>query len=116
MDNSFLMRRRQSTRDLQCVIDRSPLRQSYATHSRAQRLALQQLSNDVRRTVMRVDVIDNENVRMIQRPGRLCFLLEPGEALFVGGKSSGQNLDRYLAIHLWIVVAIHLAHSALANL
>ena len=116
MNDSLFMRSRETVGDLTRIVDHSALSQRSSTHSLSQRFALQQFRDDVRRAFMRVDVVDDQNVRMIQRPGRLCFLLEPSKAPFVGRKSSGQNLNSYLAIHLWIVGAIHLAHSALANL
>src|SRR5437867_7087818 len=65
---------------------------------------------------MRGDEINGQNVWVIERTRCLSFLFKPSETLFVGGKSSRQNLDCYLAIHLWIVSAIHFAHSAGANL
>src|SRR5205823_7121112 len=116
MNDSLFMRSRETVGDLTRIVDHSALGRRSSTHSLSQRLTFQQFRDDVRRAFMRVDVVDDQNVRMIERPGRLCFLLEPSKAPFVGRKSSGQNPNSYLAIHLWIVGAIHLAHSALANL
>jgi hypothetical protein len=52
-------------RDLQCVVDRFSLRQGDATHALAQGFAFEQFGDNVRRGIMRVDVVDNQDVRMI---------------------------------------------------
>ena len=58
----------------------------------------------------------DENIRMIKRTCRGCFLLEPAESLFIDGVGGGKNLHRNIPAQLGIARAIHLTHPALANL
>ena len=83
VNDSFLMRRRQAMRDLQRVVNRFPLRQGDPAHALAKSFTFQQFRDDVRRIVVRIDVINNEDIRMIQRAGGLSFLLKSREPLFV---------------------------------
>ena len=76
MDDPFLVRRAKSTGDLQRIVDRFALRKQPCRPDVHAALAFQQFRNDVRRAVMRADVIDDEDVRMIERAGGLRFLLE----------------------------------------
>jgi hypothetical protein len=49
---------------------------------------------------------------MIQRRERLCFALEPGNPIAVGGKHIREDFDRDVAVELRIPRAVDLAHSA----
>src|SRR5437660_9779744 len=53
---------------------------------------------------------------MIERTGRLCFLLKAIQPISILGKRSWQNLDRYIAPEHGIARAIDLTHSAFADL
>ena len=52
----------------------------------AQRLALEQLRDDVRRAVVLADVVDIQNVRMVQRGRRARLLLEAGQTPAIPGE------------------------------
>jgi hypothetical protein len=81
------MSSRQPVCDLQRVVDRFSLRQRDAAHPFAQRFTFQQFRNDVRRAVMRIDMVDNEDIWVIERARCLCFLLKSRQAIFVNGKA-----------------------------
>ena len=53
---------------------------------------------------------------MVQRCGRVCFLLESAEAIGIGRERGGQHLDRDVAPKSRIAGAIDLAHAARADL
>jgi hypothetical protein len=52
---------------------------------------------------------------MVQRGQNLGFALEPGEALRVLSQLARKHLDRYFAVELRILGAVHFAHSARAD-
>ena len=81
----------------------------------AQRLALQQFADDVRRAFVRADVVDGEDVGMIQRRRGAGFLLEAAKAVGIRRIRGGQDLDRDLASETRVVGEINLAHSATAQ-
>ena len=59
VDDPLLVRRREAARDLDRVVDRLARRRAAPPASAlAQRLALEQLRDDVRRAVVRADVVD----------------------------------------------------------
>ena len=78
----------------------------------AQRLALEQLDDDVGQRRRLAEVVNGEDVRMRERGDCLRLALEAREAFGVRDKSSGQHLDRDVAIELRVAGAIHLAHAA----
>jgi hypothetical protein len=78
MNDSLLVRRSQSVRNLDRVVDR--LSQRKAGHLVAQRHAFEELRNDVGRTIGDADVMHRKDVRMIERRRGACFLLEAGES------------------------------------
>ena len=53
---------------------------------------------------------------MIEGGKQFCFALEPGEALAVARDRHGQHLHRHCALQVRIDGAIHLTHSACADL
>ena len=80
---AFVMRSGEAVCCLQCVINSLALSECDSAHALAKSFAFQQFRDDVRRTIVRIDVINNEDVRMIQRAGSLSFLLKSRESLFV---------------------------------
>ena len=65
--------------------------------------------------IVRPDVVDLADVRMVQRSDRTRFLLESVEAIGVGRERRWQHLDRDLAPQSRITSAVHLAHAARAD-
>ncbi len=61
------------------------------------------------------DIVDLADVRMIQRRNCPRLLLEAADAIRVGGKRLGENLDRHVATKTRVARAIHLAHAAGAD-
>ena len=51
----------------------------------AQLFTFEQFSHHIKNIVMGVDVMNRENIRMVERAGRLCFLFKARDAFLVGG-------------------------------
>jgi len=83
MNDSFFVRRCQSMRDLHGVVQRLAGGNGSATQTLAQRLALQQFGDDVRRTLARANVEHSQNVGMIQGSGGQRLLLKAAHAVGV---------------------------------
>ena len=115
MDDALLVRRRQSARHLQAVVNCLAGGERAVPQSLAQGFAFQQLRDDVRRALLVSDVEDGKNVGMIQCRCRSRFLREALHAVTVRGKRCRQNLDGYGPIQPGIVRAIHFAHPARAE-
>ena len=117
MDDALLVRGGEAVRDLHRVSFDEALRTrrsrpAVAAQPLAQRLALEQLRDDVRRAVVRADVVDREDVRMIQRRGRARLLLEARQTLGIGGERGGSTLMATSRPRRGIARAIDLAHPA----
>ena len=78
----------------------------------AQRLAVHQLRDHVGDTVVRADVVERQDVRMVQRRDAACFLLEARAPLLVVGQRGGQHLHGYVAAEARVARAVDLAHAA----
>ena len=78
----------------------------------AQRLALEQLRDDVRRAVVLADVVDIQNVRMVQRGRRARLLLEAGQTPAVPGERGRQHFDGHIAAQAGIADTVDFAHPA----
>ena len=76
MYDAALVRCRQTVRDLQTDLDRLANPERTAIEALAQRLALQQLHDEIRRLGLHADVEHGENVGMIKRGDGARFLLE----------------------------------------
>jgi hypothetical protein len=73
-------------------------------------MAFEQLRYDVRSTVVRADIVDGEDVRMVEGAGNPGLLLEAAEPLGIGD-FLGENLDRDLALQARVTGAVDLAHA-----
>ena len=102
-------------RDLAGVVDGLAMRQRRCADARAQRLALEQLRDDVRRALVAADVVDGEDVGVIERAGGARLLLEAAQAVGVGRERRGQHLDGDVAAEARVARAIDLAHAAGAD-
>ena len=73
------------------VVDRLARHQGAVAEQVAQRLALQQLADDVGGAVVRAGVVDGEDVGVVQRRGGAGFLVEAAQAIGVGrvGRAAG---------------------------
>ena len=62
--------------------------------------------------VVRADVVNLTDVRMVQRGDRTRFLLEPANPVSVGGKGLWKHLDGDIALEAHIARFPHFAHTA----
>ena len=65
--------------------------------------------------VMRAEIEDREDVRMVQRRDRVGLALESRHRLGIVRKRLGKHLHRDLAIQLRVPRPVHLAHPARAE-
>ena len=115
--DALLVRRREAVRDLERVVDRLARRELAAGEDRAERLALEQLLDDVRRAVrVRPDVVDRRDVGMVQDARGLGLLLEPAQPVRVLGERGGKDLDRDLARQPRVLRPVDLSHPSRADL
>ena len=115
MNDSFLMRGRQTAGDLARIVDRSTLCKRRPSHSLAHGLALEQLRDNIGRAIVRADVMHDEDVRMIERARGAGLLLESLQSFFVIRVRRRQNLDRDIASQTRVARAINFAHPASAE-
>ena len=80
MNNPFLVRRGKPARDLHAEINGLSKCNRGAADHLGQRLALQQFGDQVGHAEKRAHLIYSQNIRMIQRCGRLGLLLKPQQA------------------------------------
>jgi hypothetical protein len=112
MDDALLVRGSEARRDLRAIVDACRDRQRPVVQPLAQCRALEELGDEVRRALVYTDVVDRQYRRMVQSCCRSRFLLESLEAIRVGRKLPGQQLDRDVTTEPGIAAAIHLSHPA----
>jgi hypothetical protein len=83
MHDALLVCGRKTMRDLNSVLHGFANRKGPATQSLAQRFPFQQFGNDIGRRLVLAEVVHGQDIRMIQRGGGACFLLEALEAFWV---------------------------------
>ena len=115
MDDPFFVRRREPARDLHRVVERLADRNGAGGQALAQRLALEELGDDVRRAVLHAEVVDGRDSRVVQDAGGARLGLEALEPVRVLREGRGQDLDRDLAAQARIRRAVDLAHAARAE-
>jgi hypothetical protein len=62
--------------------------------------------------VVRADVVNLTDVRMVQRGDRTCFLLEPADPVDVGGEGLWKHLDGDITLEPHITGFPHFAHAS----
>ena len=65
--------------------------------------------------VRRLDLVNRDDVRVIERRGGVCFLDKPAAAIVVADAIGGNTLIATSRFEPWIAGAIHLAHPAGAD-
>jgi hypothetical protein len=110
VDDPLGVRGAEASRDLRAVADRLADRKGTLAQPPAQRLALEQLTDQVRSAFVRADVVEIEDVRVIQRAGRAGFLLEALEPMGILRDLLGQDLDRNLATETAVSRSVDLTH------
>ena len=92
VDDPLVVRGGEAVRDLQRVVNDLALRELAARERQAQRLALEQLLDDVGRVVMRADVVDGRDVGVIENARGLGLLLEAPQRSASCEKDGGSTL------------------------
>ncbi len=115
VDDPLLVRGGEAVGDLERVVDRLALRELAAGEDRAQRLAFEELLDDVGRAVVLADVVDGGDVGVVEDAGGLRLLLEAAQAVGVGGEGGRQDLDRDVAAEARVLGAVDLPHAARAD-
>ena len=115
VDDPLLVRRREAVRDLQGVVDGLARREPPGRERRPQRLALEELLDDVRRAVVGADVVHGREVGMVQNAGCLRLLLEAAQPVGVLRERRRKDLDGHVAAEPRVLRAIHLPHPARAE-
>ncbi len=108
----LLVRRGETGRDGARVLERPADRERTAGEARPQRFSLEQLRHDVGRALVGSHVVDREDVRVVQLPGRLGLQLEAPQPVGVGRERRRQDFDRDLALQAGVARPVDLAHSA----
>ena len=81
MNDPLLVRRREAVDDLERVVDGLARRELAARENRPQRLAFEELLDDVRSAVVLADVVDGGDVGVVQDPGGPRLLLKAAQAI-----------------------------------
>jgi hypothetical protein len=95
--------------------ENSPDRQRARRHQLAQAPSFDPLHRDVGDRAALADIVDDDDVRMVQRRGGSRLLLEAAQALYVAGKLRGQDLQRHLAAQPRVPRPVNLSHATRAE-
>ena len=98
---------RQRDRDPQRLAEAHPLARDEAL----QRLARDELHDDVVDALGRLDLVDRDDVRVVERGGGAGLLDETGAAVRVDVPLGGEDLDRDLAPEAGVAGPVDLAHA-----
>ncbi len=115
VDDAFLVRRGQTVRDLDRIVDRLARGESSGGDPASQRFPFQELCDDVRRAIVRADVVDRRDVGVVERPGRTRLVLETTESIRILRERRRQNLDRDVAPEPRVARPVDLSHAARAE-
>jgi hypothetical protein len=113
--DAFVVRGRQSSRDLHRDIDGLLHRHRAAGQSLPERGAFEQLRHDIRDAVARAEIVNREDVGVRKGRHRLRLAREPCETVGVTGYARRQNLDGDESIEPRVPGAIDLAHATGAD-
>ena len=116
MDDALVVSAGQTACDLPAELGRFAGANGALGQTLAQCLAFEKFRHDERRTVVRAEVVDREDVGVGQRRDCLGLAFESGEVLGVIGQLARQHLDRNLAIEFGVDCAPDLAHASFADL
>ncbi|MCG3159451.1 MAG: hypothetical protein JMDDDDMK_00440 [Acidobacteria bacterium] len=101
--------------DLLRVVNRATHRQRALIELRAQFLAFQQFGDEERQALVRADVVNRQDVRVVQCRGRARLLLEAAQAVGVFGELGRQGLDGDLTIQSRVAGFVDFAHATCAQ-
>jgi hypothetical protein len=77
----------------------------------AERLALDQLEDDVRKSVLGAEVVVGEDVRVVESGHRSGLLLEAAKTVGIARAVRGQDVERDVAAQPRVARAVDPAHS-----
>src|SRR5258708_16433389 len=112
MDHAPLVRRGEAASRLRRELERLAHGQRSYGQALAERLTREQLGNEVRRALVRADVVDGKDVGVVQAARRPRFRLEPAHALGALGEGRRQHLERHVAADARIAGPVDDAHAA----
>ena len=94
MDDALLVRDGERVGDLDADSSASSSGSGPLLEPRRERLADEVLHDEVVESPLRADVVEDADVRMVQRRRRARFLLEATPTIGIGGSPGRQHLDR----------------------
>src|SRR5579872_657210 len=112
MQDAGAVRDLQSFCDFHSNFQQLSERQCAPAQALGERLAVEELHDEEVGTVLRADVVEMANVRMIQRGNGAGFALKTLLKLGSVGEVSGENLDGHEAIEARVFRAVDLSHAA----
>ena len=112
MNDSLLMRGRESARKLRRIFDGQSRREAAFIQFVAQRHAVDELHDDVRTAVVSADVENRDEIRMIERSGGARLDLESLQTIGIRRQRRRQHLHGDVAADARVARAKHLSHSA----
>jgi hypothetical protein len=116
MDDAVLMRRGEPFQELQRVVEHRAQRECpLLTQPFSQRLALEQLGDDVGDAVFLADVVDRQHIGMIERTRRPGFGFEPTESVWHSIGMCRQHLDGDGSFQPGIAGTVDRPHAAGAD-
>ena len=115
MHDLLLVRARQAGGDLRPDLERAGRRELLTCQQVAQLVAADQLHRDEREPVGFADLVNDGDVRMLDRRGGLGLLDEAPAPIAVVRQVVGQDLERDIAVQPRVGGAIDHAHPAAAD-
>ena len=115
MDDADFVRARERFGDLDGEINRARGRDRPARNPTAQRLAADQFHSDERDAVSFANVVNNCDVRVLERGRGARLLDEAGPARRISDERRRKDLYRDIAVHPLIMRAVDLPHPAGAD-
>ena len=112
MQDAARVGRGEPVADLDRGLERLANGQAAAQQPTLQRLALDELEDDVRDVALVPDVVHGHDRRVLDRAGRPRLVLEQAQPLGVARRLEVEELDRDLAAEARVAGAIHLGHPA----
>src|SRR5215472_5372317 len=112
MNDSFLVRGRQSVRNLHSIIHNLPNRQRTVMQSIAKRLTFEQLRNDVWSVVPGSKLIDRDDIRVAQCSSSFGLLFESDQPVRFSEDKVRQNLYGNVTAQRTVTRTVDFSHAA----
>ncbi len=112
MHDPLVVRRREAAGQLHRAFDCLADGQDSRLQPLPQRLALEQLGDEIGRALVVPDVVDGEHVGVVEDTRGARFVLEAMAARRVRADGGGKDLDRHGAAETGITRAVNLTHPA----